>query len=281
MWMATIDFMKALDPIKHNSTRNALVTCGIEQKYISLFKSINRDQKASVLIVKESNMFEIKRRTKQTDPLGDYELDCLTNLRFADDVLLFATSMEQPQLMMNEFEQSTEKVGLKIHPEKTKILSNQSLSRRKEMVIDNIKVEMLTKEESTTYLGQMVTFQQQETIEIKNRIRAAWAAFYKHKHELISKSYFLHHRLRQFDMVIIPTMNYASGTWTLSKEHERMIQSTQRKMLRLIIQTKRKNKNKTHHKHGEKVKVGVRKPAKRERWRRRERKPRKLRRRNC
>ena len=38
-------------------------------------------------------------------------------------------------------------------------------------------------------------------------------------------------------------MNYASGTWTLTKEHERMIQSTLRKMLRLIIQTKRRYKN--------------------------------------
>ena len=46
-------------------------------------------------------------------------------------------------------------------------------------------------------------------------------------------------------MVITPTVSYASGTWTLSKEHERMIRSTQRKMLRLIVQTKRKNKKKT------------------------------------
>ena len=43
-------------------------------------------------------------------------------------------------------------------------------------------------------------------------------------------------------------MNHASGTWTRSKEHERMIQSTQRKMLRLIIQTKRKHKKKTRSK---------------------------------
>ena len=41
-------------------------------------------------------------------------------------------------------------------------------------------------------------------------------------------------------MVVTPTMNYASGTWTLSKEHERKIQSTQREMLRFVIQTKRK-----------------------------------------
>ena len=60
------------------------------------------------------------------------------------------------------------------------MLSNQSSSRRREIEIDNVKVEMLTKEESTKYLGQMVTFQEQETTEIKNRrIMAAWATFYK------------------------------------------------------------------------------------------------------
>ena len=76
---------------------------------------------------KESDMFEIKKGTKQGDPLsrllfnivlqvalkddlprwqkkkgmgirlGDCELNCLTNLRFADDVLLFATTKEQLQ----------------------------------------------------------------------------------------------------------------------------------------------------------------------------------------
>ena len=30
-------------------------------------------------------------------------------------------------------------------------------------------------------------------------------------------------------MVVTPTMNYASVTWTPSKEHEKMIQTTQRK----------------------------------------------------
>ena len=49
-------------------------------------------------------------------------------------------------------------------------------------------------------------------------------------------------RLRLFDATVSPTLCYTAGTWTLSKEHERMIQSTQRKILRLIIQTKRKYK---------------------------------------
>ena len=80
--------------------------------------------------------------------LGDSESDCLTNLRFADDAfaddaLLFSTSQVPLQKMMCDFKQSTERVGLKIHPDKTKILSNQSSNRRKEMEINNIKDEMI------------------------------------------------------------------------------------------------------------------------------------------
>ena len=111
------------------------------------------------------------------------------------------------------------------------------------MEINNIKVEIL-RGRVRNILGKK-TFQQQETAEIKNRIRAAWASFHRYKQELTSKSYFLQHRLRLLNMVITPTMNYAQGTWTLSQEHEKMIQSTHRKMLRLIIQTKRKYKKKS------------------------------------
>ena len=57
--------------------------------------------------------------------LSDAAEDCLTNLRFADDVLLFSTSLDKLRDMLCEFEISTEAVGLGIHPDKTKILSNQ------------------------------------------------------------------------------------------------------------------------------------------------------------
>ena len=79
-------------------------------------------------------------------------------MRFADDVLFFASSKEQLQKMLCEFKRSTEKVGLRIHPGKTKILSNQSLNIRKEMEIDDIKVEILTREVSTKYVGQMAEY---------------------------------------------------------------------------------------------------------------------------
>ena len=67
----------------------------------------------------------------------------------------------------------------------------------------------------------------------------------KSDQELTSKAYRLCHRLRLFNMVITPTMTYASGTWTRSQTHERMIKTAQRKMLRLIVETNRKYKVKS------------------------------------
>ena len=176
--------------------------------------------------------------------LSDQERDCLTNLRFADDVMLFATSKGQMQNMMGEFKEATEKVGLTIHPNKMKILSNESSMNsdtRRYMKIGDMDIEILAKSESVKYLGR-ISFYQQETLEIKSRIRAAWTTFRNYRQELTSKKYMLKLRLRLFDATVSPTLCYASGTWSPSREHERMIQSTQRKMLRLIIQTKRKYK---------------------------------------
>ena len=123
--------------------------------------------------------------------LSDQERDCLTNLRFADDVMLFATSKEQLRNMMYEFKKATEIVGLGIHPDKTKILSNQSTlnsNTKRHFKVGEMSIEILTKNESVKYLGQRISFHQQETLEIKSRIRAAWTTFHKYRQELTSKN---------------------------------------------------------------------------------------------
>ena len=67
MWKVTIDFTKEFDSITHKSIWKALNSCGINHKYISLLKKIYKNQKASVQTDVESNMFEIKKGTKQGD----------------------------------------------------------------------------------------------------------------------------------------------------------------------------------------------------------------------
>ena len=86
--------------------------------------------------------------------LSDKKEDCQTNLRFADDVQPFSTSLNQLKDMLCDLKKSTEKVRLEIHPSKTKILSNQNSRRQKEVTIDSIKIEVKQEIESAGYLGQ-------------------------------------------------------------------------------------------------------------------------------
>ena len=92
----------------------------------------------------------------------------------------------------------------------------------------------------------------QETTEIKHRIRMAWASFAEHRLDLTSRSYLLQHRLRLFDAVITPSMLCGAGTKTGTREREKMIRSTQLKVLRLIVQTRRAYKNKSREENEEK-----------------------------
>ena len=187
MWTATVDFAKAFDSITHNSIWDALKSCNVHHEYVSLLRKIYNDQNASVQTDEESKNFDVQKRSKQGDPmssllfntvlqcslkeeikcwqkkkgmgvyLSNHDRDCLTNLRFADDVMLFETSKEQIRNMMCDFKKATEKVGLRIHPDKTKILSNQSTinsDTKKQIEVGDMSTEILTRNESVKYSGQ-------------------------------------------------------------------------------------------------------------------------------
>ena len=88
--------------------------------------------------------------------------------------------------MLCDFKRSTEKVGLRIHPRKTKILSNQSSNSRKEIEIDNIKVEILTKKKVQNILARRLYSSNRR----RPRSRIAVGLLGRHQ-ELTSKSYLL------------------------------------------------------------------------------------------
>ena len=79
--------------------------------------------------------------------------------------------------MMTDFKRSTEAQRLAIHPDKTKILTNQKSDRLKETEIDGIHVEILPPEGKVGCLGPMITFMDQDTTETQYRIHCAWYAF--------------------------------------------------------------------------------------------------------
>ena len=98
-----------------------------------------------------------------------------------------------------------------------------------------MKIEVLPRDGKIKYLGRQITFESAAVVELSNRIKAAWAKFMQYKHELTKKTYSLSDRLRLFESVVSPTVLYGSETWTLTAEMARLLKTTQRRMLRMIL----------------------------------------------
>jgi hypothetical protein len=153
LWVAAIDFSKAFDCVGHACIRKALDDMGVPRAYIKVMTKLYADQTGVVVTDKESKTFSIRWGTKQGDPsspiifnavlenvmvdvqaawrekgwgldLGAGRKSALCNLRFADDVLLLATSKEQLRQMLEDVIKATAAAGLELHFGKTVILNN-------------------------------------------------------------------------------------------------------------------------------------------------------------
>ena len=119
--------------------------------------------------------------------LGAKKEDRLLNLRFADDVLLVASSAHVLKKMMQEMCDEVAKVGLKIHTGKTKILANafgRKQSRAENIELGMDKIEILPAHDSTKYLGREFSLDDYHDREIRHRMSCGWAKFSKQRHTL-------------------------------------------------------------------------------------------------
>ena len=155
--------------------------------------------------------------------LGMTEDMRLSNLRFADDVVLVATSLKHLTEMLLQVQREAANCGLGLRPEKTKIISSTNRNGRpcaKHANIGEMKIEIIPMQSSIKYLGCHISFGEMQDMELRQRIRGGWAKFMEHKQELTGKHYSLNSRLKLFDAVITPTVLYGAECWTTTKHLE-------------------------------------------------------------
>ena len=89
------------------------------------------------------------------------------------------------------------------------------------------------------YLGRKLSLQDTHDTELRNRMAKGWGKFAIYRDELTNSYYSLRQRMRLFASVVQPSVLYGCVSWTMTKEREQLVRTTQRKMVRKIIGTKR------------------------------------------
>ncbi|KAJ4441905.1 hypothetical protein ANN_11765 [Periplaneta americana] len=120
----------------------------------------------------------------------------LTNLRFVDDVVLFARSRKRFEVMLNDLCEESMAVGLIMNTSKTEVLTNDVEGQ---IIVNNANIEFFT---PYIYLGQTISFQNSMDKEIDRRIASAWKKFWSLFFILMDKSQKLQNKkvdLQQLD----------------------------------------------------------------------------------
>jgi hypothetical protein len=251
---------------------SSLIAQGVPPCYVQTLSKLYAGQYASVQSDARSRAFPIQKGTKQGDPisplifnsvleevmretksrwarnkfglqLGHERESTLTNFRFADDIILIGRSLPQIKKMIADVSEVGGRVGLQLHPEKTKVQHNNIGygSRVRTAKVKDMNIEVMDPGSCTMYLGRLLSLSETHNAELNHRIKKGWAKYGMLKQELTDKAVPLHLRLKLFLSVITPTILYGCCSWVMTGAQETMLRTTQMKMLRLILGRRRKN----------------------------------------
>ena len=138
----------------------------------------------------------------------------INNLRYADDTTLMAESEELKSLLMKLKEES-EKVGLKLNTEKTKIMASGPITSWQ---IDTEKVQIVT--DIFSPLGSKITADGDCSHEIKRRLLLGRKVMTNLDSILKSRDITLPTKVHLVKAMISPVVMYGCESWTMKKaEH--------------------------------------------------------------
>ena len=141
----------------------------------------------------------------------------INNLRYADDTTLMAESEEELKSLLMKVKEESEKVGLKLNIQKTRILASGLITSWE---IDGETVETVT---DFIYLGSKITADGDCSPESKRRLLLGRKVVTNLDSILKSRDITLPTSVRLVKAMVLPVVMYGCESWTIKKAEHRRI----------------------------------------------------------
>ena len=139
------------------------------------------------------------------------EISNINNLRYADDTTLMAESEEELKSLLMKVKEESEKVGLKLNIQKTKIMVSGAITSWE---IDGDTVDTVS---DFIFLGSKITADGDCSHEIKRRLVLGRKAMTNLDSVLKSRDITLPAKVHLIKAMVFPVVMYGCESWTLKK----------------------------------------------------------------
>ncbi|EYB82909.1 hypothetical protein Y032_0347g3154 [Ancylostoma ceylanicum] len=252
-----VDYEKAFDSVETNAILSALVDQGVDASYVRTLADCYRQCSTTVQLFQRPITIPIAKGVRQGDTISPKLFTAalqwamkslnwdergirvdgrfLSNLRFADDIVLFSRSTEEAQAMLNELNEVGKKIGLRMNRTKTKFMKNA--------FCDGERIELegtqIAETMSYVYLGRSLNMENDLKEELGRRRRAAWAAFGPLRE---ATDQLTDHELRAhlFDSTVLPALCYAAETWSDTAATLKSLRTVHRALERCLLRYNRR-----------------------------------------
>ena len=135
----------------------------------------------------------------------------INNLRYADDTTLMAENEEELKSLLKKVKEESEKVGLKLNIQKTKIMASGPITSWQ---IDGVTVETLS---DLLFLGSKITADGGFSHIIKRRLLLGSKVITNLGSIFKSRDFTLPTKVRLVKAMVFPVVMYGCESWTVKK----------------------------------------------------------------
>ena len=266
IYFCFIDYAKAFDCVDHNKLWKILKEMGIPDHLTCLLRNLYAGQEATVRTGHgTTDWFQIGKGVHQGCILSPCLFNLyaeyimrnagleeaqagikiagrnINNLRYADDTTLMAESEEELKSLLMKVKEESEKVGLKLNIQKTKIMASGPITSWQ---IDGETVETVS---DFILGGSKITADGDCSHEIKRRLLLGRKVMTNLDSIFKSRDITLPTKVRLVKAMVFPVVMYGCESWTVKKAERRRIDAFElwcwRRLLRVPWTARRSNQS--------------------------------------